>query len=206
MDSEVKVVRKFEQRFDWWYLCSHALKKCLESLRYTFRRKSLSPKMFPESVTCNMSWQQWRHGVWTCAVSNSSKSAFDGTIPAITTSAWSNFASVTVEMLVFKFDCIALCCFPLLRCFHFVADSLESKLHVCFFFIWPEFVHCYVWFLCLSPSPASKVFIAAQILLLATLHSCYVGQSSCLPDVFRHAGISNCNSGCKLLRNLMQCI
>ena len=112
VDSEAKVVRRFEQRFEWWYLYSHALKKCLESLRYTFRRKSLSPKMFPESVKCNMSWQQWRHGVWTCAVSNSSKSAFDGTIPAITTSAWSNFARVTVEMLVFKFDCIALCCFP----------------------------------------------------------------------------------------------
>lgn len=84
--------------------------------------------------------------------------------------------------------------FPLIRCFHFVADSLESQLHVFIFFVWPAFVHCYVWFLCLSPSAASKVFIAAQILLLATLHSCYVGQSSCLPDVFRHAGISNCNS------------
>lgn len=91
----------------------------------------------------------------------------------------------------FKFDCIALYYFSLASCFHFVADSLELDKTTRCFFVWPEFVHCYMWFLCFSPLATSKVFIAAQILLLATLHSCYVGQSSCLPDVFRHAGISN---------------
>ena len=35
----------------------------------------------------------------------------------------------------------------------------------------------------------SKAVIAVQVVVLATLHWCYVGRSSCLPDVFRHAGL-----------------
>ncbi|CAL1148476.1 unnamed protein product [Cladocopium goreaui] len=34
-------------------------------------------------------------------------------------------------------------------------------------------------------------FIAVQVVVLATLHWYYVGRSSCLPDVFRHAGLWN---------------
>ena len=42
----------------------------------------------------------------------------------------------------------------------------------------------------LSSQLATQALIGIQILLIASLHASYVGQSNCLPEVLRHAGAS----------------
>lgn len=116
-------------------------------------------------------WPPWRDGVWTRAVSHSSESPSDWTFAAIPAPTWINSACVLNGRSVFFFAASF--------CIQFRNATFFAPL--CFGFDWLAN---------LSQLIPSKAFIAVQVVVLATLHWYYVGRSSCLPDVFRHAGLS----------------